>query len=207
MKKIAIVGLLACAALTGCSGDWTGVEYARKGYMSTTERSVFDAYWAQTRSDFKYTNFLKAVHDSRRPVNGNNQAARIPDGFFCEHLDSLRAAEFAAAQGSKGGFLNLSQTYEAIYGKTPEAACGVIKEPKAVVKDVPVVKVDATPDVLGPDLYDKMIEVANSCGRSRQYLIDLTAKKEYLTKHDYDAVMKSYMSCKKFELEKALQEN
>ncbi|WFZ78553.1 hypothetical protein MQM1_071 [Aeromonas phage vB_AsaP_MQM1] len=199
MKKIAIIGLLACAALTGCGGD---VTISLGSGLTPVEKAVYAAYWKQDGAFDNYRGFMDETI-KRRPESLN--ASRT--GFFCDSLDALKAADFGAYNRNDADAQTLSKVFEVVYKTTPEKACGVYAAPKAVVNDVPVVRVDTTQDVLGPDLYDKMIEVANSCGRSRQYLIDLTAKKEYLTRNDYDAVMKSYMSCKKFELEKALQEN
>lgn len=202
MKKSAIVvGLLVCAALTGC-GKVTDSTISLGNGFTPVEKAVYAAYWQQKGAVDNYKGFLEGAVKYRTE---DDNASRT--GFFCDSLDALKAADFAAANRNRAGTNTLSGVFETIYKVTPEKACASYVEPKAVVKDVPVVKVNTTPNVLGPDLYDKMIEVANSCGRSRQYLIDLTDKKEYLTQEDYNAVMKSYMSCKKFELEKALQEN
>lgn len=199
MKKFVIVGLLACAALTGCGTDAT---VSLGNGFTSTEKAVYAAYWKQGGAVDNYRGFLESAVKYRDSSLNSTRT-----GFFCDSLDALKAADFGASKRNAEAAKSLSGVFEAIYGTTPEKACGSYIAPKVIVKDVPVVKVDTTPDVLGPDLYDKMIEVANSCGRSRQYLIDLTDKKEYLTQEDYNAVMKSYMSCKKFELEKALQEN
>lgn len=209
IKKCLLVMGMALA-LGGCNNPPDGTEYIRQAHFNSEEREVYNAYFDQRFASFKYTQFLESVFHARTKANN------VPSGFFCDSLDLLKIADYRAknhnakGNGSNGSDTKtLSAMYSDIYGKTPHERCGKpepFQTPKPIVAAPVVVPMAGKGNVLSPEMYDKLIEAAKTCGRSRQHLISLTNEKEYLTQVDYDEVMKSVMSCKKFELESQLQQ-
>ena len=194
MKRIAIVGagLLACSMLFGCSDQYT----LNQSIFTPTEVAVYNAYWSQRSETPSYRRFLDAV--------GAHREYKAPKGdtFFCDSLSSLHAADWAL-DARQSSTKNLSMVFQEIYGITPEMACGV---GKVTPEPIRTVRVSNEPQALSPAMYDELIKVASSCGRSKAFLLNLTESKEYLTKDDYDSAIKAVMSCKKYELEKSLQQ-
>lgn len=199
-----IFTFLSALTLSGCS-DPDGTDYIRQPHFNSKEREVYNAYYDQRNASFKYTQFLSEV------MNARTKANNVPAGFFCDSVDLLQIADYRATKyndrGNSNGTntKNLSQMYVEIYGEDPCGFSKSIKTPKAIAATPVVVPMAGKGNVLSPDMYDKLIEAAKSCARSRQHLISVTSEKEYLTQEDYDEVMKSVMSCKKFELESQLQ--
>lgn len=194
MKRIAIVGagLLALSMLTGCSD---GPVTLNSQVFTPTEVAVYSAYQAQ-RGYVSYREFYDAVGAMRKWKQPQG------DGFFCDAMSSLKAADFKLTAAGRTNVNSLSDVYKSIYGVSPAEACGT---PMTRASIVETVRVPQAPQALSPAMYDELIKVASSCGRSKAFLLNLTESKEYLTKADYDAAMQAVMSCKKFELEQSLQ--
>lgn len=193
MKRIAIVGagLLALSMLTGCSD---GRIQLNQTVFTPTEVAVYSAYQAQY-GFVSYREFYDSVASMRQWKQPKG------DGFFCDSMSSLKAADYKLT-AAKSSVSTLSETYKNIYGVSPAEACGT---PMTRASIVETVRVPRAPQALSPAMYDELIKVASSCGRSKAFLLNLTESKEYLTKADYDAAMQAVMSCKKFELEQSLQ--
>ncbi len=108
----------------------------------------------------------------------------------------------------------LTDIYQDTYGMTMAQACGFAERtssPVVVKQAVEVVSLAAKDTIKGEDtdaltseMYDKLIESAKTCNRSKNKLLGLTENKEYLTGTDYQDVMSVVMKCKLFELEKEL---
>ena len=200
---MAVLAVVAVFNLTGCSDDPPdGTDFINSQYISVTERQVYQAYYDQRDARFKYTDFLGDLIPKRK------QSQMPQSGFFCDALDSLKVADYRAKKyhNSSNNVKNLSEMYQEIYGVNPRTTCGeAMPTPLPVPVAPSVVPMKDKGNVLSPAMYDELIKVANTCNRSRQHLVSLTSEKEYLTQEDYDEVLKSVMTCKKFKLEEELQ--
>lgn len=134
-------------------------------------------------------------------------------GFFCDAKDLVVAGSYKVKRFNQENNKSLkspSEIYEEVYGESVERSCGIIviggsKKPETP-KDFTEVQDVVRGDKLTPEMYDKMIQSANYCARSKQFMMEKTKNKGLLTTEDYDGLMDTVLECKRFELEQTLQQ-
>ena len=183
--------------------------------MSTREAKVIEIYGEATTDLGSWPTHVKndLIEVASRRVS------KAQKGFFCDARDAVTAGEYKvrrfnesrSVQGKNGSLKTLPEIYQDIYGETVEQSCGIIviggkkakpETPKGFVESQEVVRGNK----LTPEMYDKMIQSANYCARSKQFMMNVTKDKGLLTTEDYDGLMDAVLECKRFELEQTLQQ-
>ena len=184
--------------------------------MSTREAKVIEIYGEATTDLGAWPTNVKndLIEVSSRRVS------KAQKGFFCDARDSVTAGEYKVRrfnesrriQGKHGSLKTLPEIYQDIYGETVEQSCGIIviggkKAKPETPSDFKEVQEVVRGDKLTPEMYDNMIQSANYCARSKQFMMNATKDKGLLTTEDYDGLMDTVLECKRFELEQTLQQN
>lgn len=206
MRIASILFAVAVGFLAGCSD-----EPAPKGReaLNTQELQVIDAYRDRAKDNRRWpANVVETMYTAAETRK------HIPaKGFFCAERDTLVAMNYKINSWNKSNSSSmmptLSDVYRSVYGQSVEQSCGVdevvqpkVVTPKGFKQEQPVVRGNK----LTTEMYDKMIESANYCARSKSYMMDATKNKGVLTTDDYDGLMDTVLECKRFELEQTLQQ-
>lgn len=203
-KALGIAVLLAVTGLTA-----TACSKKQEGSITHRENQVLNSYNEQLKRvgewPFNVRQDLLAV--------ATNRTTPAKAGFFCDARDVVlageyRVKEFNASRSVK--ILSPSDIYLQMYGETVERSCGIIdirkKDKPETPADFKEVQDVVRGDKLTPEMYDKMIQSANYCARSKQFMMEKTKNKGLLTTEDYDGLMDTVLECKRFELEQTLQQ-
>lgn len=203
-KGLGIFILAAIVALTlgACSKK-------PEGSISHREHQVLTSYNEQLKRVGEWP--LMVRQDLIKIAENRSTPAKA--GFFCDARDVVLAGEYRVKEFNVSRsvkILSPSDIYFQMYGETVEQSCGIIEIKK---KDKPETPADFTEvqdvvrgDKLTPEMYDKMIQSANYCARSKQFMMEKTKNKGLLTTEDYDGLMDTVLECKRFELEQTLQQ-
>lgn len=202
-----IIAVVVIAVLASCNDE---NNKAKKGTVNQREHQVLTVYSNQVSNL------------SEKPSGIYNDLAKYAEGrvsvkekgFFCDGLDLVRATEYRVAtfnQNAKNPVKSPSTIYEEMYGQTVEASCGIVviggkKKTEETPKNFTPKQEAVRGNKLTPEMYDRMIESANYCARSKAYMMDATKNKGVLTTDDYDGLMDAVLECKRFELEQTLQQ-
>lgn len=208
------VGAALALSVVGCDSDKVDRQAAEK-LMNQQEIQVIDGYRQAIRGRNQYPRNviteLRAFAKTRTEVPTS--------GFFCDGQDLVRGLDWRIAEWNKSRdetwhLSSMSDYYRAIY---KQGMCGEDVQPALDVDAVDAPTKPVTPpdfqevqpvvrgNKLTPEMYDRMIEVADTCQRSKNYMMEATKNKGILTTTEYDGLMDSVLECKRFELEQKLQ--
>ena len=152
--------------------------------------------------------FLRKTRDAGRSYNlpGDSIAP------FCEAVDVIRGVEVGSSKvyfsSCNNRALNPKFTtfYEEVMG-FPLQKCGRT-EPSAQPASDSTFKVTVTPGTvkLSPALYDELISAVKTCRRAENAVLEGFTPNEVLSQKDYDKAISTILECKKFQLEKTLND-
>lgn len=232
MKNFFKILLLAVAAVSvvGCDKAATAdAEYrhhAFKSLLPSIEAGIYNTYLKQkfgySTDYFSLKNTVVNNHSVKtksgkyrinQPMTITQNSANQLAPLFCRYINEIRIDEAAIKAGRYASSKQtISEIYKKSFGVDLYDSCEVAVLPKTVqetesvvevVEELEVVSIDSE-KVISPELYDRLISSVGTCKRANARLITLTDGDRYLTQTDYNEVMGIIMSCKRFELENAV---
>lgn len=184
--------------LAGCGNK------EKDGIGNTREAEVLKIYSSQVGS---LTEKPEYIH--RDLVNHSRKRTSVDTGFFCDDPDLVKATEYRVREFNRNSKVRVrspGEIYQEIYGESVSQSCGIADVPKVEEPEFTPTQEVVRGDKLTPEMYDRMIESANYCARSKQFMMNVTKDKGLLTTSDYDGLMDAVLECKRFELEQTLQQ-
>jgi len=210
MKKIilsSVIGL-AAIALTGCN-EWELLRGEVKGNLTSSENSLMLALSksnTNTNDDSIALAYYGVFHGYKSfPDNSD---------YFCSKQREILFAEYSISKNANlKDFITLSKIVEDTTGKTLYEVCSdenngsSDKEPLVKKDEKPTFKVDKTETTyqLSSQMYDDLIIAVHECKRAEFQTMQSFKQNDKLTKEQYDNVVNIIMSCKQYQLERALQ--
>lgn len=205
--------LAAALLLTGCKDS---VIDDNQGAFTPKEAALFKAFansntLCRGEVNYLYDPALEALRKTRDAGISYN----LPDSSmapFCEAVEVIKGVEVNSDQVyfSSCNSRSLSPKFTTFYEKAmgfPLQKCGHT-EPSAQPASDSTFKVTVGHGTvkLSPALYDELIAAIKTCRRAENAVLEGFKPNEVLSQNDYDKAITIILDCKKFQLEKTLND-
>ena len=218
--KLFTILLMSIVLLTGCEDDnYYESRFARvrDGWVFTPDESAILASYITNTAANSNTVSEGVLIKMYKPVLNNillkrsykegeelkSRGPQNPDKPLCEAAAIVRSIEVSIKDGDRFKIDHkFSKFYEESFG-FPLTECNVRKAPV----DAEYKVTSSSGDIkLSPSMYDELVKAVSTCKRAELAAISGFSPNKALSQDDYDKAMTIILDCKKFQLEKALNE-